>query len=198
MILVQQIRAAAAHATHAAWAEAHAGYYGRPHGSTVLGRHWTDRTTWCGYDSAPLADYRASGYDGQVVLPWITGLLDLPIQSFHRWLTSGGNYTAVAQAGGQWYVAAIGNRHGVNWGAVEEDDLIGAPLLYVTADPHASPMAADLSDTGFRPAEPIPRPYQWVRGHDTGRPAMPDPYLYGPVTEGERIEARYRGESVAA
>lgn len=93
---------------------------------------------------------------------------------------------------------AIGNRHGINWVEVEAADLIGEPQLYVTADPHAGPMDADLSDTGFRPAEPIPRPYPWVRGHDTGRPAMPDPYLHGPVTEGERIEARYRGESVAA
>lgn len=198
MILAQQIRPTAAHATHAAWSVAHAGYYGRPHGSTVLGRRWNARVTWCGHDGSPLADYRVSGYDGQVVLPWIGSLLGLPIQSFHRWLTSGGNYTAVAQAGGLWYVVAIGNRHGINWGEIEGADLIGAPLLYVTADPHASPMDADLSDTGFRPAEPIPRPYPWVRGHDSGRPAMPDPYLHGPASAGEEIESRYYGERLTA
>ena len=27
---------------------------------------------------------------------------------------------------------------------------------------------------------------------------LPDPYLHGPVTEGERIEARFRGERIAA
>lgn len=198
MILVQQIRQTAAHATRAMWAEAHAGYYGRPHGSTVLGHRWTDRTTWCGYDGAPLAGYRAAGYDGRVILPWLVDVLGAPIQSLHRWLTCGGNYTAVAQAGGQWYVVAVGNRHGLNWGAIEEDDLTGAPLLYVTADPHASPMATDLSDTGYRPAEPIPRPYPWIRGRDAGRPAMPDPYLHGAITEGELIEARFRGERIAA
>ena len=198
MIFVQKIRQTAAHATHAAWLEAHTGYYGKPHGSTVLGRQWDDRATWCGYDGAPLASYRASGYDGRVILPWLGSLLGLPIQSFHRWLTSGGNYTAAGLCGGMWYIVAVGNRHGINWGAAESDDLIGAPLLYITADPHAGPMDAGLSDTGARPAEPIPRAYPWVRGDDYGRPEMPDPCLHGPVTEGERIEARYRGESVAA